>query len=333
MNVTSKTSILADKKRPCVFPIPLNRKRIWAWYKQMRALDWDTSEVRLTVQDKNDWAKLTADERKFLEPILAFFAVSDTLVEDNLMESFMATVDSLEVQFAWTQQATNEQVHAETYSRLVDFFIEDPTRRDELLARSRVLPSVQLKTDWIQKWMSADSGTFGERLFAFAVVEGVLFSGSFCAIDWVRERGLLPGLTAANDFIARDEGTHTDFAVLLNEHLAPGERVSREKACAIIRGAVETEQHFICKAIPCRLIGMNAPLMCRYIEYVADRLLLQFGHPAIYNSANPFDFMEVKSVRSKENFFEKSTLTNYSKAFVKTENPDKDMEFDFNAEF
>lgn len=316
--VTKETSILADETRLCVFPIPANRRRIWQAYKTMRGTGWEPEEARLSAVDCAHWKDLTDGERSFLAPVLAFFAVSDGLVMANIVENFMGEISSLEVQFTWQFQTMMENVHAEVYARFIDKFITNETRRAELFGSTRLLPVVQQKTDWIRKYMdNKASYSFGVRLFAFAVVEGVLFSGSFCAIDWLRERGLMPGLTAANDFIARDEGQHTDFAALLNEHLAPEERADTPTAHAVIGGAVAIETEFITDSIPCDLIGMNKSLMKTYIKFVADRILVQFGHTPLYNVAVcPFDFMQVKSVRSKENFFEKATLTNYGKSFA-----------------
>ena len=316
--VTEITSVLNDKSRLCVFPIPKNRLRLWDAYKIMRAIGWEPEEARLSERDVHDWENvLTPDERTFMGYILAFFAVSDSLVMSNLVQHFMNEVPALEVQYTWQYQIQQENVHAEVYARFIHKFVRDDKQRKKLFGTIQLLPIVRKKTEWIRRYMGQHSGhNFGVRLFAFAVVEGVLFSGSFCAIDWLRERGLMPGLTSANDFISRDEGHHTDFACLLNAHLAPHERATPEMAKSIMRDAVGVEQDFIQHAMSRDFNGMNRELMCRYIEFVADRLLVQFGYKALYNSKCPFDFMEVKSVRHKENFFEKNTLTNYGKAFT-----------------
>lgn len=328
--VTPASSVLNDEMRLCTFPIPANRQRIWDAYKLMRGCGWESEEVKLLDVDLQHWNEvLDAGERGFLENILAYFAVGDGLVNLNIAGNFMDECKALEVQYTWQFQEQMENVHAEVYARFIDKFVKSDKRRSELFGSVALLPVIKQKTDWIRKYM--DRGhSFGTRLFAFAVVEGVLFSGSFCAIDWLRERGLMPGLTAANDLIARDEGQHTDFAVLVSEHLAPSEKATTAVAHAVIGEAVSIEQQFITESIPCDLIGMNKALMGQYIEFVADRLLVQFGHPPLYKRTTcPFDFMEVKSVRSKENFFEKATLTNYGKAFAAPGDTDFHLSDDF----
>lgn len=320
---TSTSAILRGDTRMTVLPIRF--ERLWEFYKKQRALGWEPEEVRLG-QDRKDWESLNADERYFVENVLGFFARGDGYVVANLMDQFVDEVKPLEAKYNFVYQAQIEQVHSEVYARLVDFYIGDAARRDALLARSGEIPAVRRKTDWIRTWMDPRNGTFGERLFAFAVVEGVLFSGSFCAIYWLKERGLMPGLAHANDLIARDEGMHTDFAVLLNEHLAAPERATTARAHAIMRGAVETEKSFILDSIPCRLVGMNHGLMARYIEFVADRLLVQFGHPPLYRSKNPFEFMERISMRAKKNFFE-GEVAEYGKANVGLNEGDMEVAF------
>ncbi len=324
-------SILDDKTRLSVFPIPANRKRIWEFYKKSRSLGWEPEEVRGLVKDRKDWAdKLDANGRHFIEHVLAFFAIGDGLVIANLMDQFMSEVPALEVQYVWAFQTQIEMVHAEVYSRLIEAYIDDSKRKNELLATTRQLPAVQRKTDWITRWMNPKNGTFGERLLAFAVVEGVLFSGSFCAIYWLKESGLMLGLCQANDLIARDEGLHTDFAVLLNEHLASSEKASNKRAHDIVRSAVDVEKSFILDAVPCALVGMNSDLMGQYIEFVADRLLVQFGHTKLYEATNPFPFMERTGLRAKGNFFERDAAE-YGKALVGW--GDEDMVFTTDAAF
>lgn len=315
-NVSRQDSILADKPRRAVLPIQPNRRRIWEFYKnKQRAVGWEAEECPL-ARDVEDWNKLTDDERFFLKHTLAFFAVGDDYIIENIMDGFLGRLQGLEVQFNYGYQRQIEQVHSEVYSNLVQTYIQDPKERDELLATTAQLPAVKAKTDWIMKWMGAKDAPFGECLFAFAVVEGVFFSGSFASIYWLRERGLMPGLMLANDLISRDEGLHTDLAVLLNEHLANDERAPAARAHAIIGEAVEVEKAFITKAIPCALVGMNCALLSRYIEFVADRLLVQFGHPKLYHAELPFDFMERISMRAKKNFFECPGVAEYGKANV-----------------
>ena len=327
----SSSSILSDKSRLSVFPIPANRKRIWEFYKMTRSLGWEPEEVRGLVKDRKDWnEKLDNNGRFFIEHVLAFFAIGDGLVISNLMDQFMSEVPSLEVQYTWGFQTQIEMVHAEVYSRLIEAYIDNPKRKTELLATTEQLPAVQRKTDWITQWMNPKNGTFGERLLAFAVVEGVLFSGSFCAIYWLKESGLMLGLCQANDLIARDEGLHTDFAVLLNEHLASSERPTTERAHAIVGSAVQVEKSFIIDAVPCALVGMNSDLMGQYIEFVADRLLVQFGHKKLFNAKNPFPFMERTGMRAKGNFFERDAAE-YGKALVGWD--DEDMMFTTDAAF
>lgn len=330
MSSTQSSSILSDRSRLSVFPIPSNRKRIWEFYKMTRSLGWEPEEVRGLIKDRKDWEQLNNNERFFIEHVLAFFAIGDGFIINNLMDQFMGEVPSIEVQYTWGFQVQIEMVHAEVYSRLIEAYIDDPSRKTELLATTSQLPAVQRKTDWISQWMDSKNGTFGERLLAFAVVEGVLFSGSFCAIYWLKERGIMLGLCQANDLIARDEGLHTDFAVLLNEHLSHTERVSTIRAHEIVSGAVDTEKKFILDAVPCALVGMNHDLMSQYIEFVADRLLVQFGHTKLYDSKNPFPFMERTGLRAKGNFFERDAAE-YGKALVGWD--EDDMAFTTDADF
>ena len=320
-------SILQDKPRFSVFP--LQRPLIWKEYKNQQSLAWVSEEVVFS-RDWNDWINLTPEEQKFLKFQLGFFAVGDGYIIENLISQFTEEVDCLEVQYTYAHQAVIEQIHAEVYGRTILAYIKDEKERNELLAKSCELPTIKKKTNWIKKWMNADNGSFGERLFAFAIVEGVFFSGAFCAIYYFKERGVLPGLCHANDLIARDEGMHCDFAAFLNQYLAPYERCTQEKAYDIIKGAVEIEDYFINKAMPCSLIGMNPELMSEYIRFVADRLLVQFGHKKLYNAKCPFPYMERLGLRGKSNFFEKE-VGDYGKAMVGL--ADEDNEFALTDDF
>lgn len=323
-------SILRDESRLCVLPIPKKNIPFWDFYKRQRSCGWEPEEVTLT-EDAIQWQeRLTKNEKHFIERILAFFAVSDGIVLENLIGQFSSEVRALEVQYNYIYQAQIEQVHAEVYARFIDAFIETDEKKHELFRATTSLPCVARKSEWARKWMNPEIAKFGVRLVAFAAVEGILFSGSFCAIYWLKERGLMPGLSHANELIARDEGMHTDFAVLLNEHLAPSEQATQEQAYAVIREAVAVEKSFIIDALPASLIGMNNKLMGQYIEFVADRLLVQLGHSVMFRTTNPFDFMERISMRSKKNFFE-GKVADYGKAFVGQ--TDADCEFGIDSAF
>lgn len=325
-----ESSILRDKSRLCVLPIPPKNMPFWDFYKKQRACGWEPEEVILTEDTVHWQTRLTKNEQHFIERVLAFFAVSDGIVLENLIGQFSAEVPALEVQYNYIYQAQIEQVHAEVYARFIDAFIEDDAKKNRLFDATTSMPCVARKGDWARKWMDKECASFGVRLVAFAAVEGILFSGSFCAIYWLKERGLMPGLSHANELIARDEGMHTDFAVLINKHLAPSERATEKQAHEVIGEAVQVEKGFIIEALPASLIGMNNKLMSEYIEFVADRLLLQLGHAPLFNASNPFDFMERISLRSKQNFFEKQ-VANYGKAFVGQ--TDEDCIFDIGCTF
>lgn len=291
---------------------PIQHPDLWAKYKQHMAVFWTPEEIDLS-KDMGHWEKLTENERHFIKNILGFFAGSDGIVMENLAMRFSHEVQWPEAKFFYACQNLLESVHSETYSLLIDTYITDSKEKADLLNAIQTIPSVKKKADWAMQWIESKEADFGTRLIAFAAIEGIFFSGAFCAIFWLKQRGVMPGLTVSNEFIARDEGIHTDFACLLYSKIV--NRLTKAKAHKLIREAVKIEKHFITKALPCELIGMNAKLMSQYIEFVADRLSLQLGYPKIYSAANPFDFMERISLENKDNFFEKRVST-YAKAAV-----------------
>jgi ribonucleoside-diphosphate reductase subunit M2 len=287
-----------SNNRLVIFPI--HYKDIWKLYKNALTTFWTTEEIDLS-KDKNDWEKLTENEKFFIKNILAFFASSDGIVMENLAERFMNEVQISEARSFYSYQIFNENIHSETYSLLIDTYINDTEEKLNLFNSIDNNPIVKLKSDWALKWIE-DNSTFAKRLVAFAIIEGIFFSGSFCAIYWLKKRGLMSGLTFSNELISRDEGLHTDFACLLYSKL--NKKLSIEDFNNIIKEAVDIEIEFITKSLPCRLIGMNSDLMQQYIKFVADRLCIQLGYNKIYNVTNPFDFMELISLRPKSNFFE-----------------------------
>ncbi|CAM1369566.1 Ribonucleoside-diphosphate reductase beta chain [Tenacibaculum sediminilitoris] len=301
-----------NKDRFVIFPIQHND--LWEWYKKQQACFWTAEEIDLH-SDLIDWnSKLTDDERYFIKHILAFFAASDGIVNENLAENFVNEVQYSEAKFFYGFQIMMENIHSETYSLLIDTYIKNEEEKSRLFQAIDNFPAIKKKADWALKWIESDS--FAERLIAFAAVEGIFFSGSFCSIFWLKKRGLLPGLTFSNELISRDEGMHCDFAVHLhNNHLV--NKVPKERIKEIIISALNIEREFITESLPVSLIGMNAILMTQYLEYVTDRLLLEFGCEKEYGSTNPFDFMEMISLEGKTNFFEKR-VSEYQKAGVKS---------------
>ena len=289
-----------DTKRYVIFPI--KRDDVWKMYKKAEANFWTTEELDLS-KDLKDFNGLNEDEKYFIENILAFFAASDGIVNENLVERFCKDVQLLEAKFFYGFQIAMENIHSETYSLLIDTYVKDITKKQKLFNAIETIPSVQKKADWALKWISDGKSTFGTRVIAFAAVEGIFFSGSFCSIFWLKKRGLMPGLCFANELISRDEGLHTEFAVLMYSMLK--DKPSKETILEIVKEAVELEKEFITESLPCKLIGMNMELMKQYIEYVSDRLLLMLGLEKVYNSSNPFPWMELISVQGKTNFFEK----------------------------
>lgn len=280
---------------------PIQHPDIWAMYKQAESSFWTAEEIDL-AGDAADWTRLSDGDRHFITQVLAFFAAADGIVNENLSTRFMREVQVPEARAFYGFQVAMESIHNETYSLLLDAYIKEPAERERLFAAHRTIPVVQKKSAWAQDWIES-SGSFAERLVAFACVEGIFFSGSFCAIFWMKKRGLMPGLTFSNELISRDEGLHTDFACLMYSKLA--RKLDVEVLRGIVRSAVAIEQEFVCDAIPVALIGMNADLMARYIEFVADRLLVALGHDKLYRTENPFDFMTQISLIGKTNFFEK----------------------------
>jgi ribonucleoside-diphosphate reductase beta chain len=283
-------------------------------YKQAEASFWTAEEIDL-AQDQTNWNNLNDGERHFISHVLAFFAASDGIVNENLGANFFNEVQFPEAKCFYGFQIMMENIHAETYSLLIDTYIKDPKEKQRLFQAMETVPCVGKKADWALKWINSDN--FAERLVAFAAVEGIFFSGSFCSIFWMKKRGLMPGLTFSNELISRDEGLHCDFACLLYTQYLVG-KLSKDRIYEIIKDAVVIEQEFVTDALPVNLIGMNAKLMNEYIEFVADRLVVALGYPKIYNSSNPFDFMEMISLQGKTNFFEKR-VAEYQKAGVMSE--------------
>ena len=306
-----------NKDRFVIFPI--QHSDIWEFYKKAEASFWTAEEIDLS-QDLKDWSNtMSDDEKHFIKHVLAFFAASDGIVNENLAENFVAEVQYTEAKFFYGFQIAVENIHSETYSLLIDTYVKDPKEKDYLFHAIETMDCVKKKADWALRWI--DEGSFAERLIAFAAVEGIFFSGSFCSIFWLKKRGLMPGLAFSNELISRDEGLHCDFACLLyNNHLI--NKLSVETVQEIIKDAVTIEKEFVTDALPVKLIGMNSDLMCQYIEFVADRLLTELGCPKVYNSTNPFDFMEMISLQGKTNFFEKR-VGEYQKAGVMDSEKDK----------
>lgn len=305
-----------NKGRFVLFPI--QHDDIWNYYKKAEASFWTAEEIDLH-QDLTDWNnKLNDDERYFIKHVLAFFAASDGIVNENLAENFVNEVQYTEAKFFYGFQIMMENIHSETYSLLIDTYIKDPKEADKLFNAIETFDAIKKKAEWALRWI--ESPSFAERLIAFAAVEGIFFSGSFCSIFWLKKRGLMPGLTFSNELISRDEGLHCDFAVHLhNKHLI--NQVPQERIKEIIIDALDIEREFILESLPVRLIGMNSDLMAQYLEFVTDRLLVELGCEKEYNSSNPFDFMEMISLQGKTNFFEKR-VGEYQKAGVMKEKED-----------
>jgi ribonucleoside-diphosphate reductase beta chain len=289
----------------------LEHHDIWDYYKKAQQVFWTAEEIDLQ-QDFTDWEKLNEGEKHFVKHILAFFAASDGIVNENLAENFVSEVQYTEAKFFYGFQIMMENIHSETYSLLIDTYIKDKEEQNHLFNAIDTVPAVQKKAEWALKWIGSES--FVERLVAFAAVEGIFFSGSFCSIFWLKKRGLMPGLSFSNELISRDEGLHTDFAVhLYNNHIE--NKLSRERLIEIIDSALVIEKEFITEALPVSLIGMNSNLMKQYLEYVSDRLLMDLGVGKVYNAENPFDFMQNIALQNKTNFFEKR-VADYVKSGV-----------------
>jgi ribonucleoside-diphosphate reductase beta chain len=325
-NITVDEPILKENpKRFVLFPI--QHADIWEMYKKQEASIWTAEELDLSP-DLMDWDnKLNDDERYFIKHVLAFFAASDGIVNENLAENFLSEVQYTEAKFFYGFQVMMENIHSETYSLLIDTYIKDSKEKNYLFNAIETFDPVKKKAEWALRWI--ENGSFAERLIAFAAVEGIFFSGSFCSIFWLKKRGLMPGLTFSNELISRDEGLHCDFACLLyNNHLI--NKMPKQQVREIIAEAVEIEKEFVTESLPVRLIGMNADLMSQYIEFVADRLLGELGNEKIYNTSNPFDFMDMINLQGKTNFFEKR-VGEYQKAGVL--NSDSNTNFSLDADF
>lgn len=306
-----------DKSRFVLFPI--KHDDIWQMYKQHEASFWTAEEIDLS-QDLKDWDTMTDGERHFISHVLAFFAASDGIVNENLAVNFLSEVQYAEAKCFYGFQVMMENIHSETYSLLIDTYIKDPVEKDRMLNAIDTIPCVQKKAEWALRWI--DNGSFVERLIAFAAVEGIFFSGSFCSIFWLKKRGLMPGLAFSNELISRDEGLHRDFACMLyTDHIR--NKLPESSIYDLIKDAVAIEQEFVSDALPVSLIGMNADLMKQYIEFVADHLLVSLGLKKQYNVTNPFDFMDMISLQGKTNFFEKR-VGEYQKAGVMAGTKERD---------
>ena len=316
-----------NKDRFVIFPI--KHHDLWEWYKKCEASFWTAEEIDLH-QDLTDWkTKLNDDERYFIKHILAFFAASDGIVNENLAENFVNEVQYSEAKFFYGFQIMMENIHSETYSLLIDTYVKDDAEKDKLFNAIETFPAIKKKADWALKWIESDS--FAERLIAFAGVEGIFFSGAFCSIFWLKKRGLMPGLTFSNELISRDEGVHCDYAVHLhNNHLV--NKVPKERITEILTDALEIEKEFITESLPVSLIGMNAKLMTQYLEFVTDRLLVELNCDKVYNSTNPFEFMDMISLQGKTNFFEKR-VSEYQKAGVLKQETEEKEKYSFDDDF
>lgn len=329
MVVLAEEPLLAENpQRFCMFPIKY--PQIWEMYKKAEASFWTAEEADLS-QDLPHWERLSSDEKHFISHVLAFFAASDGIVLENLAGRFMKEIQVPEARAFYGFQIAIENIHSEMYSLLLETYIKDSKEKDHLFRAIETVPCVAKKAKWSLRWIDS-SESFAERILAFACVEGIFFSGSFCSIFWLKKRGLMPGLTFSNELISRDEGLHCDFACLLYSLL--NHKLSEERVKEIVCDAVEIEREFVCDALPCDLIGMNAKLMSQYIDFVADRLLVALGYSKVYNVQNPFDWMELISLQGKTNFFEKR-VGEYQKASVMSglDNMERNHVFSLDEEF
>jgi ribonucleoside-diphosphate reductase beta chain len=311
-----ETELLLKENKDRFVILPIKYPAIWEMYKKAEASFWTAEEIDLS-DDMKHWESLNAGEKHFISHILAFFAASDGIVNENLAINFMSEVQLPEARCFYGFQIMMENIHSETYALLIDTYIKDPAEKDRLFHAIDTVPCVGKKAEWALRWIN--NGTFAERLVAFAAVEGIFFSGSFCSIFWLKKRGLMPGLTFSNELISRDEGSHCEFACLLYKML--DKKLSTEAVTKIITDAVEIEKEFVNDALPVSLIGMNAKMMSQYIEFVADRWLDELGYPKVYNVSCPFDFMEMISLQGKTNFFEKR-VGDYQKSGVLNGTPE-----------
>ena len=324
MSTPQKEVLLTENPNRFVM-FPLSDQDIWKMYKKMMDCFWRAEEIDFS-KDLKDWNSLKEKEQHFIKMVLAFFAASDGIVLENLGQRFLSEVQLPEARATYGFQLMMENVHSETYSLLIDTYIKDREEQTKLFRAIDNFPCIKKKADWAIKWIQDNRSSFATRLVAFACVEGIFFSGSFCSIYWLKKRGLMPGLTFSNELISRDEGMHTDFAVLLFNKLE--RKPKKAKVFELIKEAVAIEKEFILEALPCKLIGMNSKLMSQYIEFVADRLSQQLGYGKIFNSSNPFDFMEMISLEGKTNFFEKR-VGDYSLSSCEN----KSEAFNFDADF
>jgi|TARA_B100001996_G_scaffold347917_1_gene305758 ribonucleoside-diphosphate reductase subunit M2 len=332
MSVYDLKAANSDSKMKRYTLFPIEYPEVWKMYKKHVAAFWTAEEIDL-AKDVVDWEKLSKDEKHFISMVLAFFAGSDGIVLENLVERFMSDIDIPEVRSFYAFQATAETIHSETYSLLIETLIKDYNQKAILFDAINNFECINKKARWATKWIADEKSDFPERLVAFAAVEGIFFSGAFCSIFWLKKRGLMPGLCLSNEFISRDEGLHTEFAILVYHQFA--KKLESSKIVEIITDAVSIEKEFILEALPCNLIGMNSRSMSDYIEFVADRLLVQLGCSKVYNKKNPFVFMEMISMEGKTNFFEKR-VSEYSKAGISSSNTDinsNKKSFSIDAEF
>ena len=321
--MSAEPLLTETKSRFVIFPIQYND--IWSMYKKHVSTYWTVEEIDF-AKDNKDWDKLEKGEQHFIKNILAFFAASDGIVNENLVLNFMTEIKVPEALAFYSFQTAIETVHSETYSLLIDTYIKNEEEKTRLLNAVETIPCVAKKANWAIKWIENKKDNFATRLVAFACVEGIFFSGAFCSIYWLKERGVMPGLTFSNELISRDESLHTEFAILLYSHIV--NKLSEKEVHDIIKDAVVIEKEFIIDSLPCRLLGMNSELMSQYIEFVSDRICIQLGYSKIYNVSNPFDFMDRIGLEDKQNFFE-VRVSNYSKAELhNTENSKLDFNMD-----
>lgn len=326
--MTTEFLLTPEKGRLTIFPLQHNE--IWVMYKKALSCFWTSEEIDLS-KDLDDWVKLSDNERRFIKGVLAFFSSSDTIVNMNLAERFVNEVQPLEAKFFYNFQETIENIHSEVYSLLIDTYIRDPVEKTQTFRAVENSPAIRRKADWCMRWINDHEAPFAQRLIAFAIVEGVFFSGSFCAIFWMKEKGKLPGLCFSNELISRDEAMHVEFAVLLYSYIR--DRVAPDVVRDMMEDAVRVEKNFIIDSLPCALLGMNSDLMGTYIEFVADRLLSQLGYDKVFRARNPFPFMERISIETKSNFFE-ARVGEYAKANVATNaDPTRIYEFSLDADF
>lgn len=325
MSSTKQVEPILEQTDDRFVMFPLQYGDVWDLYKKQVDCFWRAEEVDLS-KDLSDWANLSPDEKKFISMVLAFFAASDGIVLENLALRFMGDVQIAEARSFYGFQIAMENIHSEMYSLLIDTYVSDSVEKDRLFHATSNFPCITKKADWAKKWIADNRSSFASRLVAFAAIEGIFFSSSFASIYWIKKRGVMPGLTFSNELISRDEALHTEFAILLYKKMQS--KLPKKRIHDIIREAVDIEIEFITEAIPCKMIGMNAKLMIQYIQFVADRLCVQLGYEKIYNSSNPFDFMELISVESKVNFFER-TNSEYAMA---NKTIDDDV-FELNCDF